>query len=181
MNPKLQHVVFFEPQQKYQQDLQALSLPGVKKIIYACGLGDKEERLSLKGGTASASFLAADQQFNFFPSSLTNEEEEVEIHLLDEIYENERLPPPDLIKIDVQGFELSVLKGGQKTLQKTAYLVIELSLRQFYKDQPSLWQILRFLEENNFVMVSRGFEWKSSSNPAEILQLDAIFMNRNLY
>lgn len=181
VNPRLEHVVLFEPQQKYQQDLQKLSLPGVKKIIYPCGLGAKKERLSLKGGTASASFLPADQQFDFFPNSLDNEAEEVEIRLLDEIYENESLPTPDLIKIDVQGFELSVLNGGRMTLRKSSYLVIELSLRQFYKDQPSLWQILKFLEDNHFVMVGRGFEWRSWTNPAEIVQFDAIFMNNKLH
>jgi hypothetical protein len=70
--------------------------------------------------------------------------------------------------------------GGEKVLQNTAYLVIELSLRQLYRNQPSLWHILRFLEEHHYVMVGRGFEWRSTTNPAEIIQFDAIFKNTQL-
>jgi hypothetical protein len=104
----------------------------------------------------------------------------VEIQLLDEIYAQDNLPTPDLIKLDVQGFELNVLKGGINTLRKTKYLVIELSFRQFYKNQPSIWEIFKFLQENNFIMIGKGFEWISPKQPSEILQMDAIFMNNNL-
>jgi len=35
---------------------------------------------------------------------------------------------PDLLKIDVEGFELEVLKGGWETLRRCRYLLVELSL-----------------------------------------------------
>ena len=179
MNPNLEHIVFFEPQTQYQEKLNKLSLSNVTKIIYSCGLGNQKEQRSIKGGTASASFFEAEQQTEYFPDSLSDKQESVEIQLLDEIYAQDNLPTPDLIKLDVQGFELNVLKGGINTLKKTKYLVIELSFRQFYKNQPSIWEILKFLQDNDFIMISKGFEWRSPKNPSEILQMDAIFMNTN--
>lgn len=180
MNPSLEHVVFFEPQTKYQEQLRVLPLKGVTKVIYPYGLGEKEGELVIKGGTASASFFEPDEQSHYFPNSLADEQEKVAIMVLDEIYANNNLPIPDLIKLDVQGFELNVLKGGLNLLRQSKYLVIELSFRQFYKNQPFLWEILQLLQENAYVMVGKGFEWKSGTNPSEILQIDAIFMNTNI-
>lgn len=181
LNPDLQHVVFFEPQNKFQEKLHSLRLPGVSKVIYQCGLGEKEERLSIKGGTASASFLeATDIQEDYFPNSILFAKEEVEIKVLDKIYAQNELPYPDLIKIDVQGFELSVLRGAVNVLSQAKCLVIELSFRQFYDGQPPLWEIFKFLEENNYIMVGRGWESRATKNRAELLQLDGIFINTRL-
>lgn len=180
MNPRLEHIVFFEPQSKYQEQLRVLPLEGVTKVIYPYGLGEKKGELLIKGGTSSASFFEPDEQSLYFPNSLVEEQEKVAIMVLDEIYANNNLPIPDLIKLDVQGFELNVLKGGLNLLRQSKYLVIELSFRQFYKNQPFLWEILQLLQENAYVMVGKGFEWKSETNPSEILQMDAIFMNTNI-
>jgi FkbM family methyltransferase len=178
MNPRLKHVVFVEPQAKYLASLQKLTLPGVTKVIHPCGLGEKSERRLIKGGTASASFLQADQQFDHFPDSLLeHQEEEVDLITLDKLYADSNHPIPDVIKIDVQGLELEVLKGGINLLRKTKVLVIELSFRQFYKGQPSLSEVLKFLEDHSFVMIDRGYEGKSWTNSRETVQQDAIFLN----
>jgi FkbM family methyltransferase len=180
MNPALEHVVFFEPQSQYQEKLQSLSLPRVTKVVYPCGLGEKAEKLLIKGGTASASFLDSEQQNKYFPASIAQDQEEVEIKILDEIYARHDLPIPDVIKLDVQGFELQVLKGSINLLKKSKYLVIELSFRQFYREQPYLWEMLKILEDNKYIMVSKGFEWRYQENRSEILQMDAIFKNTDV-
>ncbi|MDB9425762.1 FkbM family methyltransferase [Microcystis aeruginosa CS-564/01] len=183
MSPTLEHVVFFEPQSQYQEKLQSLSLPGVSKVIYHCGLGEREDKLLIKGETASASFLDSEEQNKYFPNSILQnqqDQEEVEIRVLDAIYANDNLPIPDVIKLDVQGFELEVLKGSMNLLKKSKYLVIELSFRQFYREQPYLWEIIKLLEENKYIMVGKGFEWRYHENPSEILQMDAIFKNTDV-
>lgn len=181
LNDELQHVTFFEPQKHLVEKLHSLSLTGVKKVIYDCGLGSKEETLAIKGGTASASVLdAASTQTHYFPGSVRDEQEKVEIKVLDNIYKRDDLPYPDLIKIDVQGYELNVLEGALNVLSKTKYLVIELSFQNFYEGQPQLWKVLKFLEEHDFVMIDHGFEWKASKRPFELLQMDGLFVNSAL-
>lgn len=181
MSPHLKHVVFFEPQKKMQDKLNSLELAGVEKVIYPYGLGEEERHLTIKGGTASASFLdVGPTQLHYFPGSVVNVSEEVEIKVLDQIYSQDKLPFPDVIKLDVQGYELNVLKGAINVLSKTKYLVVELSFREFYTGQPSLWELLKFLEENRYVMVGHGYEWWSSKKPLELLQIDGIFENARL-
>lgn len=179
LNPELESVVMFEPQKKLMVNLQEYQLLGVKKKIYQCALGDKEHQLSLKGGTASASlYNTANNQNHYFPDSTNDESELVEVKVLDEIYKSDGLEYPDLIKIDVQGYELNVLKGAKNVLENARYLVIELGLREFYEGQPSLWALLKFLDESQYVMVDHGYELRSRRSPFELLQFDAIFMNK---
>ncbi len=176
--PTVKHVVFFEPQEKFIKDIETLEMPNIKKVIYHCGLGNTEEEQFIKGGTHSASFLdISKNQTRYFPKSVYDKKEKVKIRILDTVYKNARLPYPDTIKIDVQGFELKVLKGGLEVLKKAHYLIIELSLQQFYKNQPSLAETISFLGKNNYVMVSHGYELRWSKNPGVILQMDGIFKN----
>lgn len=179
LNPRLEDVVMFEPQAKLIPGLNALLLPKVRKHIYQCALGDSEQTLTLGGGTPSASlFEVADNQHHFFPGSVKQESETVEVKILDEIYKTDGLAYPDVIKIDVQGYELNVLRGARTVLAHARYLVIELSMREFYKGQPPLWELWRFLDEEQYVMVDHGFELRSYVSPFELLQFDAVFMNK---
>jgi FkbM family methyltransferase len=179
LNAQLQSVVMFEPQSNLMSHLKERQLGNVKTKIYQCALGDREQQLTLVGGTASASlYETGNSQHHYFPGSTSQDSEAVEVKVLDDVYAKDGLEYPDLIKMDVQGYELNVLRGARNVLAHTRYLVIELSLREFYKGQPPLWELWRFLEEEQYVMVDHGYELRSRTPPHELLQFDAIFMNK---
>jgi FkbM family methyltransferase len=52
---------------------------------------------------------------------------EVEVYPLDSIINAERLRLPVLLKIDVEGFEIEVIEGAKRLLQKVDYIMIETS------------------------------------------------------
>jgi hypothetical protein len=56
-----------------------------------------------------------------------------------------------LLKLDVQGYELEVLKGAEESLKNIDYIIIEANLEQLYTNQPS------FSEMNTHLM-SKHFE-----------------------
>jgi FkbM family methyltransferase len=179
LNSRLESVVMFEPQAKLISCLKERQLGDVKKQIYQCALGDREQPLTLMGGTASASlYETGSNQRQYFPGSTTQESEVVEVKVLDDVYVKDGLAYPDLIKVDVQGYELNVLRGARIVLAHARYLVIELSFRDFYKGQPPLWELWRFLDEEHYVMVDHGYELRSPKHPFELLQFDAVFMNK---
>lgn len=177
----IKHVVLFEPQQNLQHSLKNIDLGYAEKYIFQCALGEDQKKMNLYGGTPSASILTASKtQYDYFPESLNNSNELISVNRLDDIYQKNNLPIPDIIKLDVQGYELPVLRGGIGTLTKTKYLIVELSFREFYVGQPPLWELMEFLNKHGFVLVDQGYALKSRKPPHEILQVDGIFMNKNL-
>lgn len=177
----LEQAVLFEPQSGLHRKLEGLDLGGTQKSIFKCALGESQGEMKLSGGSPSASLLdASSNQHEFFPGSFHDESEIVSIKRLDDIYQQNDLLAPDLIKIDVQGYELNVLRSGIEVLSETKFLVVELSFRDFYIGQPPLWKLIKFLDEQGFVLVDYGYALRAKSHPEEILQIDGIFMNRKL-
>jgi FkbM family methyltransferase len=60
-------------------------------------------------------------------------------------------PAPDLIKIDVEGFELEVLKGATRLLGNTECFIVETSLYRFW-GQPLLHEVIDFMTERGYVI-----------------------------
>lgn len=56
----------------------------------------------------------------------------------------------DMIKLDTQGSEIDIMRGGPKTLAAAKYVVIELSLTQYNVGSPLKDDVLKFMEEKGF-------------------------------
>jgi FkbM family methyltransferase len=56
---------------------------------------------------------------------------------------------PEIVKLDVEGFELEALRGAQQLLGKTELFIIELALWKF-AERPMLGDVARFMEAHNY-------------------------------
>lgn len=63
---------------------------------------------------------------------------EVPVTTLDEYCRRNRVERVDLVKMDVQGAEIDVVRGGQETLTKTSYLIVEVVENEEYEGQAGL-------------------------------------------
>ncbi|MFM7369285.1 MAG: FkbM family methyltransferase, partial [Sphaerospermopsis kisseleviana] len=81
-----------------------------------------------------------------------------------------------LIKLDVQGYELSVIKGGEKTFKSAKLVIIEVSFYEFYEKQPLFDDIYKYLCNLGFVYRGNLEQFRSRSGD-KILFADAIFEN----
>ncbi len=79
--------------------------------FFNVGLGDKNEKLRiLKKGTGST----------FVKSFIGNQEaegEDVNVYALDYFRESNNLPGPDIMLVDVEGFEYQVFRGAEQTIR----------------------------------------------------------------
>ena len=100
----------------------------------------------------------------------------IQIRTLDEIIIDQEIIKPVLIKIDVQGFELEVLKGAEKILEKTNYLLIEVSEKEMYQHQPLSNEIITFLQDRNFQILKQSFPTRIDQS--NIIQKDILFYKK---
>jgi hypothetical protein len=96
---------------------------------------------------------------------------------LDECLADTRIETPILLKVDVQGFEKSVFKGGKKTLKNTEIIISEVSFRQLYKDQPLFEEIQDLLRQESFAFAGL-LDTLCSPLDGSILQADALFTRK---
>jgi FkbM family methyltransferase len=104
----------FEPDElNYSNLIENLGQNNFKNIRhFNLGLGSIKEELPLKINSPSNRGGNRIDKKNTMGSSL------IKIERLDHILEKEQINNVDLIKIDVEGFELEVLKGSKKTIER---------------------------------------------------------------
>ena len=91
---------------------------------------------------------------------------------LETIVEIKNIPLPDLIKIDVQGAELDILKGSMKIINNAKFLIVELQHTEYNKGAPLCDQTRDFLIENGWEVYAEKF---SNNGP----DADWCFINKN--
>ena len=77
---------------------------------------------------------------------------EIQTISLDEFLFDHKIDNIDFLKVDIQGAELDVFKGGVKTLKKTLMIVSEVEWVEQYIDQPLFGDVSSFLKDQDFMI-----------------------------
>ena len=124
----------------------------------------------------SSSFLKVVSNTNKSKNYSVIEKRDIKVSTLDEIFLNEKISHPILIKMDVQGYELEVLKGANDLLKKIDYLLLEVSDNEMYQNQPTEKIIVEYLKNFNFE-IYRSNDWLKIQN-TNFNQRDIIFRKK---
>jgi FkbM family methyltransferase len=153
-------VVAFEPNEKEVERLQRNVAANTveqeeKLIINHIGLSDKSARKHLYvshpfTGRSSLSRVAAVSEHK---THSVADRQKVTLEPLDSVVAEQQLPPPDYLKVDVEGHGLQVLQGARETLLAHEPKVY-LELHGEGEGTPSTDTVVQFLEEVGYTVSS---------------------------
>jgi FkbM family methyltransferase len=162
-----------EPQDEMKPYLEAF-LKNHKGAWFQGGAGAENGELTLSvwDDFAGSSFLLPEGEES------GKKQRKVPIYTVDSLIESKQMPIPDICKIDVQGFEIEVLKGAKSILGKTNIFILEASLFRFSPNQPLLHEIIDFMVKHGYVIYDfAGFANRPTDKA--LGQLDICFVLEN--
>lgn len=163
------HVLMVEPQALRLDDLRKVAeqLGDVELVAALVGESKREGVTFHESGSASSVLTEAE---NVCTTSTA-----LSMTTLDEITEGTKFSQPDFLKLDVQGYELNVLKGAQKTLSTAEAVLMEVNLLPIYVDAPLLHDVTAFMAERDFRLYDICSFFRRPLDGA-LWQLDAVFL-----
>jgi FkbM family methyltransferase len=172
----------FEPVKEVYERLTSKNkhYPSWKTINIGIGGAHEQKEIHVSGNMASSSLLqVTSRSTSAEPSTQFIRHETIEVKPLDMVANEENFVrfKNIFIKIDVQGYEMEVLRGAQQFLPFAYFVQMELSLVQLYDGAPDYLEMVRTMDEKGFDVftIIPGFR-----NPVngQMLQADGIFINR---
>lgn len=170
----------FEPLPSVFADLERVAAQSQGMIrAYQVALGEDTGRRVMfmhEKHPSSSSFLASSPlSKGIYPSTVKQVQVPVQVERLDEMVDGVPIGLTNevFIKLDVQGFELNVLRGGRKVLSRTTGVMLEVSLLSLYQGQPSFYEVASFMRESGFAF--RGCVRQDVVRGGEVAAVDAVF------
>ena len=146
-------VVAFEPDQDEYERLIKGTMDRDIVLPYALSNEEKKLNLNLTKNRGCSSLYEPNYSFlKRFPDvdRFTVEKKEIiKTTTLDTLYEKKIIKNLDFIKIDTQGSELDILRGGVKILnEKILGVQIEVEFKPLYTSQPLFAEVDRFIRDH---------------------------------
>jgi len=161
----LDNTMMFEPQPKLYNLVQDRLI--LNETIHNVALGseqcEKEMYVSwraggiLEGCGASSSLMKPKKHLTEHADVLFKETINVKVDILDNYYD----PVYNFLNIDVQGYELEVLKGATNSLPGIDAMILEVNRDEVYEGCPMIEDLDDFLHSFGFARIATA--WQSES------------------
>lgn len=147
-------------------------------IAHHFGLGEKEAELKFFVNIdflASSSFLEqTETNIQAFPQLERVEERVAKVKKLDNIAPELKITPDLLIKIDTQGYEAHVIRGGRETLRSAVACIVEVQVGELYEGTSHFSDIYTELSALGFLYC--GTFDQVLSREGDVLYFDGLFI-----
>jgi FkbM family methyltransferase len=144
-SPELK-ILAFEPQAKCVEiSKQLYSFVGADATVHELALGNEAKKMIIRNSnTMFSGYAHLEDNQNFEGGQIVN------MTTLDTFLSINQLPRIDLIKIDVEGFELEVLKGATSTISKLKPVILYEDWGQIHNSLDKTIEIAAFLTDLNY-------------------------------
>jgi FkbM family methyltransferase len=135
----------FDPLTESEPALRALAHGDARFHPFLMALGRERatRRINVASDPEASSLLE-------FPGHDQAAQREVPVETVDGLLAAGRIPRPDLVKLDVQGYELEVLAGATALFRAPCVFVVEVSLFEFMPRCPLAHEVVDYFAERGY-------------------------------
>lgn len=170
--------IFVEPVAEFESHLQHLCEKyNGNYILAAAGEENGTMNFEVAADLGASSFYrfreADDPEFSKMIGTEAQISRPVPVYTLDAIWEAFDGQGPSILKVDVQGGEMSVLKGAQNCLENFEIIILEVSFFEQYYNQPLFADYVTYLNSRGYVIID--FIQAGYADTGLLHQMDAVF------
>ena len=171
---KISHVIFFEPQEEIfnilAHNISTFSDEKMNIVLVNKAVGNENKSATMflsntpggitNGSGASSSILKPKKHLEQYPHITFPKTQDVDMVRVDDFWYFTELDKSyyNFMNIDVQGYELEVLKGAEKTLEDIDYVMTEINRDEVYEGCALVDEIDEFLGSYGFQRVETSWE-----------------------
>jgi FkbM family methyltransferase len=164
-----------EPLPHYESQLIAVPTSGTcHRLPVALGSEDGEATISIprtQWGAFGATML------DVRGATPGAETVRVPLRRLDTLLAAGTIEPPQLVKLDVQGYEAAVLAGGERLWQSAEAFFVELSMDRFWAGSRMLHEMIALFDARGFLAFDFFHELRVADGV--LAQIDVVFLRRD--
>ena len=169
-------IFMVESNELHRGTLDRLAMMNGDNYLIAA-LGDEEREVTFytrsdKPHTEGNSYY---KEHNYWDIPQLVQETKVTLQKLDNLFENDAVF--DIIKVDTQGSEIDILKGGKDLVSKAQAIILEVSFIEYNEGAPTAEETIDYMNEIGFEeRMSLGEHYDGET----IVQKDLLFTNKEL-
>lgn len=148
-------IIAFEVDKDLCDQLNQKAKQGIRYFPVALGLTEEQRPFYVTNHPMCCSLYKPNEElislYNNMDVAMLKSVETIETVSLDYFTRNNNIDSVDFIKIDIQGAELDVFRGGPETLDDVVAIVSEVEFIHHYIDQPLFGDVCAFLAEKKLM------------------------------
>jgi FkbM family methyltransferase len=169
----------FEPIPAALEKLKAALAGSPNVQIHPKALGASNQSMTfhvLQRHTSSSLLSPTSLNLHYHPDEMQLAQDiQVEMVRLDSVFQQSA----DLLKLDLQGYELEALKGAGEWLQQVKIITTEVEFVPLYEGQPLFSEIELYLRERGFYLFNLYELWTHPDG--QLTAGDAVFFNQRYF